>query len=43
MLAWLHRHSTALQGLAAGVMALAALAALVIVPWQIAANDRSQR
>lgn len=40
---WFHRHSAALQGVAAGVTALAALAALVIVPWQIAANDRSQR
>lgn len=40
---WFDRHSAALQGLAAGTTALAALAALVIVPWQIAASDRSQR
>lgn len=43
MLGWFHRHSGALQGLAAGVTALAAVAALVLVPWQIAANDRSAR
>lgn len=43
MLAWFHRQSAALQGLAAGITALAAVAALVIVPWQIAANDRSAR
>lgn len=43
MLGWFHRHSAGLQGLAAGITALAAVAALVIVPWQIAANDRSQR
>jgi|JI8StandDraft_2_1071088.scaffolds.fasta_scaffold10286_5 hypothetical protein len=43
MLAFFHRHSQALQGLAAGVTALAAVAALIVVPWQIAANDRSTR
>lgn len=43
MMTWFQRHSTALQGLGAVVTALAALVALIVVPWQIAANDRSQR
>lgn len=43
MLDGFHRHSQGLQGLAAAITALAAVAALVLVPWQIAANDRSAR
>lgn len=39
---WLRRHSGALQGLGALVTALAALAALVIIPLQIRAAEQIQ-
>lgn len=43
MLRLLDRHANAIQSAGAVVTALAALAAVVFVPWQIAANERSSR
>lgn len=40
---WLHRNAQVIQSAAALVMAAAAVAAAVFVPWQIAANDRVSR
>ena len=43
MMSLLARHAQAIQTAAALVMAAAALSAVIVVPWQIAANERSSR
>lgn len=43
MAGWFERHAQAIQGIGALVTSAAALAAVVFVPWQIAANDRTSR
>ncbi|MEZ5912254.1 MAG: hypothetical protein R3D84_08560 [Paracoccaceae bacterium] len=43
MWAWLRRNAEPLEAAGALVTALAALAALVVIPWQIAAADRIGR
>jgi len=43
MLIWCKRHLQGIQTIAALVTAAAALAAVVFVPWQIAANERTSR
>ena len=43
MVAWLRAQAPVIEAAAAVVTALAALAALILIPWQIAQNDRLQR
>lgn len=43
MLAWLTRHSAALEGLGGLATAIAALTALIVIPYQVAQSDRIQR
>lgn len=40
---WFNRNSEVLQGVGALATALAAITALIVVPWQIAAAERIQR
>lgn len=43
MLAWLNRHSAALEALGGIATAFAALTALIVIPYQVAQSDRIQR
>ena len=43
LLNWLERHAQPIQSVGALVTAAAAVAAVVFVPWQIAANERASR
>lgn len=43
MWTWLRKNSEPLEGLAAAITAIAALIALIVIPWQIAAADRITR
>ena len=43
MMAWLKRHAEAIGAIGTILMAVAAVAAAILVPFQIAANDRTSR
>lgn len=43
MFDWLQRHAQTIQSAGALVTSIAALAAVLFVPWQIASNDRTSR
>lgn len=43
MLAWLNRHSAALEALGGIATAFAAITALIVIPYQVSQSDRIQR